>query len=105
MCIHFYTSYGVATSCFVLLYLAYIGSGPFIGGSVEHFRELNLKLTYLSIYNSVVLVPQNYFSLVIVLVVHFEIILVSIVSPVHNNCKVQRVLVLEPKIVINLVYF
>ena len=47
--------------------------------SVEHFRELILKLTYLSIHNSVVLVPQNHFSLVIVLVLHFEIILVSMI--------------------------
>ena len=53
--------------------------------SVEHFRELILKLTYLSIYNSVVLVPQNHFSLVIVLVVHFEIILVSIISSIPSS--------------------
>ena len=32
MCIHFYTRYGIATSCFVLVYQAYIGSGPFIIG-------------------------------------------------------------------------
>ena len=47
--------------------------------SVEHFRELILKLTYLSIYNSVVLVPctELFQFSCIVLILYFEIILVS----------------------------